>query len=391
MHDQDYDQDDLFGIPAELAPKPKPTPKAEKTSSLQDTETRTETRTETEAPAAEKKPGPRKSGPQPVEWSDALRALGAALPPNVRLGTSSWSYPGWEGLVWQTAMSEQTLSKKGLPVYAQHPLLRTVSIDRSFYRPLSASDYARYAAQVPADFRFMVKAPSLLTDALVRSDDGRGKEPNTAFLSPELAVQEFVAPAIEGLGKNLGALVFQLSPLPWNMLDRLPSVITKLRDMLCALPALQPHAPDGVIAVEVRDPQWLSPDMMPLFANALREGNATYCIGLHAKMPPLSEQLKLLRKLWPGPLVCRWNLHPIHGPFGYADAEKLYSPYDKIHHPEPELQAELGQLIATFAAREQLVYVGVSNHAEGCAPLTVETLAKEIVRHTSPTKEAATD
>ena len=31
-----------------------------------------------------------------------------------------------------------------LAVYAQHPLMRTVSIDRSFYRPLSASQYAGF-------------------------------------------------------------------------------------------------------------------------------------------------------------------------------------------------------------------------------------------------------
>ncbi|MFO1232972.1 MAG: hypothetical protein U1E57_07235 [Paenacidovorax caeni] len=40
------------------------------------------------------------------------------LPPQLRLGTSSWSYPGWQGLVWEGAHSEPTLAKKGLPVYA---------------------------------------------------------------------------------------------------------------------------------------------------------------------------------------------------------------------------------------------------------------------------------
>ncbi|MBF5004553.1 DUF72 domain-containing protein [Diaphorobacter caeni] len=360
-----HDQDDLFGTPEALAPKPEreKRPKAETTP--------------------ERSTAPRKGSLQAALWSDELIALGKALPDTVRLGTSSWSYPGWEGMVWQNAPSEQTLAKKGLEIYAQHPLLRTVSIDRSFYRPLSASDFARYAAQVPAGFRFMVKAPSLLSDALVRSEDGRGKEPNAAFLSPELAVQEFIAPALEGLGQTLGALVFQLNPLPWHMLDRLPAVIEQLHTMLAALPALRPHAPDGVIAVEVRDPQWLAPDMLPLFADALRSAGATYCLGLHAKMPPLAEQLALLRRLWPGPLVCRWNLHPIHGPYGYAEAEKLYGPYDRIHHPEPALHAELARLIRTFSAHGQNAYVAISNHAEGCAPLSVQSLAREIV-HPSP-------
>lgn len=365
-------QDDLFGAPPTPPPLSRPTAK-----SLASAADEADANPDSVDDKTSSKPS-RRAGLQPFDWKPELQALGAALPPNVRLGTSSWSYPGWTGLVWESSASEQTLSRKGLPVYSQHPLLRTVSIDRSFYRPLTASDYARYAAQVPPEFRFMVKAPSLITDALVRSDDGRGKEPNPAFLSPELALQEFVAPALEGLGRTLGALVFQLSPLPWNMLDRLPETIERLGRMLSALPALAPLAPDGVIAVEVRDPQWLAPDMLPLFASALREGHATYCVGLHAKMPPLSEQLKLLRKLWPGPLVCRWNLHPIHGPYGYADAEKLYSPYDRIHHPEPELHAELARLIQTFASHGQNVYVAISNHAEGCAPLSVQSLATRI-------------
>ena len=231
----------------------------------------------------------RRADIQPVVWDEALHALARRLPPQLRLGTSSWSYPGWQGLVWEGAHSEPTLAKKGLPVYAQHPLLRTVSIDRSFYRPLSASDYLRYAEQVPADFRFVVKAPSLVTDALVRSEDGQGRAPNPAFLDPLLATQEFVAPALEGLGARTGALVFQLSPLPWQQLERLPVVLERLSAMLQAQPPLT--APDAVLAVEVRDPTWLAPEHLPHFADVLRSSGATYCLGLHARMPPLEAQL----------------------------------------------------------------------------------------------------
>ena len=52
--------------------------------------------------------------------------------------------------------SEAVLAKNGLSAYAQHPLLRCVGIDRSFYRPLTEAQYARYAGQVPDDFRFVV-------------------------------------------------------------------------------------------------------------------------------------------------------------------------------------------------------------------------------------------
>ncbi|SFD96357.1 DUF72 domain-containing protein [Paracidovorax konjaci] len=330
-------------------------------------------------------------GVRPVAPDGDLLALAAALPPTLRLGGSSWSYPGWKGLVWEGDHSESTLARQGLAAYAQHPLMRTVSIDRGFYRPLTVSQYAGYAAQVPEDFRFIVKAPSLVTDALVRAEDGRGRAPNPAFLDAALALQEFVAPALEGLGAKVGALVFQLSPLPLAQLDRLEATIERLGALLRAMPALAPAAPDGVLAVEVRDPQWLWPEYEPLFADALRSAGATYCLGLHAKMPPLEEQLRLLRRLWPGPLVCRWNLNPVHGAYGYEDAEALYSPFDRIVHPAPEVQAVLARALSGITGAGQNAFVAISNHAEGCAPLTIRALATQVAALRAPPPSPSAD
>ena len=125
-------------------------------------------------PAAKKKP--RAATVEPAPSDPELVELAAALPPNLRLGTSSWSYPGWANLVWDGEYAETVLSKNGLSALAKHPLFRTVSVDRNFYRALTASQYARYAAMVPDDFRFVVKAPSLVTDATVRDESGRGTQ-----------------------------------------------------------------------------------------------------------------------------------------------------------------------------------------------------------------------
>lgn len=307
----------------------------------------------------------------PLAPDAAQIELAAALPAHIHLGTSSWTYPGWAGIVWDRAYSDQMLSKHGLAAYSQQPLLRAVSIDRGFYRPLTASQYERYAAQVPADFRFTVKAPSLVADALVRDDSGRGMQANSAFLSPELAVQEFVQPAMEGLGDKIGALVFQLSPLSQPLRERMPDVLQRLGAMLQALPRLSA----GVIAVEVRDPEFLT----PAFVEVLRAAGATYCLGLHPKLPPLSEQLPLLRALWPGPLVCRWNLNRLHGAYGYEDAAKRYGDFDKIMDPDPETRALLAKVIRGTSGAGQPVMVTVSNKAEGCAPQSVRLLAQEII------------
>ncbi|WP_345537553.1 DUF72 domain-containing protein [Variovorax defluvii] len=329
------------------------------------------------APAARKRPAS-SGGPKvrPAPPDPAQQALARSLPPQLRLGTSSWFFPGWAGMVWEGDYEQSVLSKHGLAAYAQHPLLRTVSLDRSFYRPLTASQYAAYAAAVPEDFRFIVKAPSLVADALVRGEDGRGMQANPAFLDPTLAVQEFAAPALAGLGPKLGVLVFQLSPLPGPMLGQLPELLERLRRMLTALPPLRTQAPDAVVAVELRNPELLTPAL----AQVLREAGATYCLGLHPKMPPIGEQLPMLRALWPGPLVCRWNLNRLHGAYGYEEAKKLYEPFDKLADPDPQTREALARVIAGTTGAGQLAYVAINNKAEGSAPLSVVALAQALAR-----------
>lgn len=307
--------------------------------------------------------------------SDEVLALAAALPAQARLGCSSWSYPGWRGLVWDGEYSETLLSRHGLAAYDQQPLMRAISIDRGFYQPLTASQYQRYASQVSADFRFTVKAPALVSDAQIRTENGRGREANPAFLDPTLAVQQFIEPALEGLGSKIGALVFQLSPLSGSQLSRMNEQFERLERMLDALPSLTSAAPEAAIAVEVRDPQWLQPRLVEL----LRAQGATYCLGLHPKLPPIEDQLWLLRALWPGPLVCRWNLNACHGPFGYEDAEKKYGDFSRIIDPDPATRAVLAKVIRGTTAAGRPAYVTVSNQAEGCGPLSVQALAREII------------
>jgi uncharacterized protein YecE (DUF72 family) len=327
-------------------------------------------------PPSRDKASPRRVGlkvqAMPVDPDHAT--LAKALPDLLRLGTSSWSYPGWDGRVWDGPYSEPQLSKHGLAAYAQHPLLRAVSIDRGFYRALTPGQFAHYAAQVPDDFRFVVKAPSAVADAMVRNEKGQSLQPNPLFMDPRLAAQEFVQPALEGLRHKVGALVFQLSPLPPDLLRQMPRVLASLHAMLRALPPLQPTAPEGVVAVEVRDPAFLTPE----FSALLRDVGATCCLCLHPKMPPIAEQLPVLRSLWPGPLVCRWNLNRRHGAFGYEDARDEYAPFDRMQDPDLDTRAGLAKVIAGTTGSGQRAYVTISNKAEGCAPLSVLALAQAV-------------
>jgi uncharacterized protein YecE (DUF72 family) len=333
---------------------------------------------ETGSPSADAPPAnarrSRKRGVSPAAISDAVAATAAALPPNVRLGTSTWSFPGWNGIVYGDDYSSQKLSRDGLDAYGAHPLLKSVSIDRSFYAPLSIADYLRYAQQVPDDFRFVVKAPASVTDAVVRGSRGEPAGPNPAFLDARIAIDEFVRPCLDGLGRKAGALVFQFSPLPDALLADPTGLIERLTAFFAALPPL-PAEPDSPrYAIEIRDSILLT----PRFIRALAASGVRYCVGLHARMPdPLRQAaaLALLDGDTPGPLVVRWSLH---GGFKYEQAKAKYDPFDRLVDEDPHTREALADLAARYVLAGQPVLITINNKAEGSAPLSCIELAKAI-------------
>lgn len=355
------DQNDLFGDGLPPAPPQRPAKTARHDAGQE------------HAPARQRRAKLTTITPAPTVSEH--QEIAQALHPLIHLGTSSWSYPGWTSLIWAQDYSESQLSRHGLTAYAQHPLMKTVSIDRSFYRPLTATEYANYAAQVPEHFRFIIKAPSSVTDAQLRDDQGHARLVNPLFLDPEVAWREFVEPAVHGLQQHLGALVFQLSPLPLSLLHRMDLFLDRLDQLFESLhhrlKSNQLTAP--LMAVQIRDPELLH---SATFVDILQRHRITYCLGLHPKLPSIEEQLPILRKLWPGPLVCRWNLHAKHGQYGYRKAAELYEPYNRLQDPDPETRAVLVKVALATARAGYPVYIGIANKAEGCAPLSVEALAK---------------
>jgi uncharacterized protein YecE (DUF72 family) len=307
-----------------------------------------------------------------AEPSAEFLEIARALPPQIHLGTSTWSFPGWKGIVYGDDYSNSKLSRDGLTAYGAHPVLRTVSIDRSFYAPLTVTDYLRYAQQVPDHFRFIVKAPALVTDATVRAERGEPVSLNPCFLNAQLAIDEFVRSCLDGLGSKAGALVFQFSPLPDQMLADLAGFIERLAEFLGALPRL----PEGACyAVEIRDACLLT----PRFIRTLKAAGVRYCVGLHARMPdPLRQTaaLALLDGEPAGPLIVRWSLH---SGFKYEQAKAKYEPFDRLVDEDPGTRLALAELAARYAIAGQPVVIAVNNKAEGSAPLSCIKLARAII------------
>lgn len=298
-----------------------------------------------------------------------------ALPAGIRLGTSSWFFPGWRGLVYEGLHPQIALSRQGLAAYAQIPLLRTVSLDRTFYAPINAVQYQAYARQVPEHFSFVVKAPALVCDAVMRDEDGRGRVANPHFLDAAIATREFIVPCLEGLGEKAGPLVFQVSPLPRGLVEEAATLIERLASFFAALPReLGRHRP--LYALELRNAELLTPRLMKMLAAA----GVRYCVGLHDRMPEAERQevaLDVLDAEGPGPLVVRWNLH--RG-FLYQAARQRYEPFDRLVDEDPETRMVLARMAARAFGAGQKVWITANNKAEGSAPLSLLELAREIAR-----------
>src|SRR5438552_12204558 len=204
-------------------------------------------------------PSPRRPSPPALrlerEHAEAA-AIAARLPPGVRFGTSSWSFPDWAGLVYSRETTVAELAREGLREYARHPLLTTVGIDRSYYAPIPPEDLVRYAAQLPPGFLCCAKAPEIVTSgAMPARVKGAPKGANPDFLNPRLFVDEMVGPFGALFREHTGPFLLQFPPAPGGSRKMRPAEFAeKLDRFLAALPG------DFRYAVELRDPSLLTTD-----------------------------------------------------------------------------------------------------------------------------------
>jgi len=208
---------------------------------------------------------------------------------HIRLGTSSWAYEGWQGLVYKRTYPKSRFSQDTLAEYAAYgdgiPLFRTVGIDHSFYRPASAAQLAHYASQVPEDFRFCSKVWEEITIPayahLPRYGAKAGK-PNPRFLDAGAFRDLVWAPAQESLGSKLGPFIFEFQR--WGMEPA--AFLDALDRFLGALP------PGSEYATEVRNPAILG----SRYLNILHAHCVSHVYNHWTAMPPLSEQHRLLEQ-----------------------------------------------------------------------------------------------
>ncbi len=306
---------------------------------------------------------------EPAAASAEAIELASRLPARIRLGTSSWSFPGWAGIVFAEKASEQKLSREGLSAYARHPLFRAVGLDRTHYAPMTTEQFAAHAAQVHDEFRFLVKAHEACTIFKWPDHPRYGKRKGTdneLFLQVDHATKNVVEPAVVGLGAKLGTIVFQCAPQPLKPIGGPEAFIDRLHRFLAALPKL----PAGSrYAVEVRNRELLT----EAYAAALADAGAVNCLTSMGRMPSLPEQWSRAKAGKGGLLVVRWMVRRGET---YESAVERYEPFDRIVDDDPLTRLEIAQLAIQAAADEQEVIVVANNKAEGSAPLSLIALAR---------------
>jgi len=153
-------------------------------------------------------------------------------------GTSGFSYKAWKGSFYPEKLPANAM----LAHYARR--LPAVEINNTFYRMPRASQMEKWAAQVPGEFRFSLKASRRITH-MKRLEDCREET-------------DYLFRTVGGLGAQLGAVLFQLPPYLRKDQPRLEAFVETL--------------PQGIqVAMEFRHDSWFD---QPIFDLLSAEGLA---------------------------------------------------------------------------------------------------------------------
>lgn len=306
---------------------------------------------------------------------DEERELAARLPSFIRFGTSSWSFPGWKGLVWRDTPTEAELAKGGLAAYAQHPLFRTVGLDRTHYRPLRDEDLASYLAQLDLartkcpelpPFRVVSKVWDEITTAVFPAhprSGARAGTKNPSFLDANVFLSE-VLPPYSRVGAT-GPFVFEITPMPPRTIE--PEAFADRVD------AFLGRLPTGHRwAFELRNADLFT----PRYLDVLAAHGASHVFNFWTAMPSLRVQLQ--RAAATRRLARTVILRLMLPPFTKYETRKVdFRPFDRIREIQADMRDDVVQILRVCADHgSSEAFVLVNNKAEGSSPLTIRELAK---------------
>lgn len=289
------------------------------------------------------------------------------LSPLIRFGTSTWTYEGWRGQVYQRQYAKTAFVRECLGEYCQYlqngkPLFRTVGNDSTFYRPPTANQLRHYLNQIPDDFEMCFKVWEEITVPRFAQHTRYGVkagQPNPRFLDAELFNELVLTPYREArFEPHTGPFIFEFqrhgltSQEFCTRLDRFFSKISR----------------GFRYAVEIRNAGLLGPD----YRKVLESHGAAHVYNHWSYMPPLLQQHKRMVERFTAPFTVIRLLTPLN--MNYETAKKRAAPYNAIVEELPQMRKETVALIKQSVEENRQAYVLVNNRSEGNAPLTIQAL-----------------
>src|SRR4029077_8616633 len=296
--------------------------------------------------------------------STDLVALGHHIPASIKFDKTAWTYDGWTGDVYHRAYRGAQPARR-LEEYARYPLFRTVGIDSAFYEPPSEEVLAAYARALPAGFPCVSKVWDRITARRFNQDPPWGNLAglrNPDFLNAALFNEAVLGPYRRAFSDHAGAFVLEFQAMRGKDLPEPARWADELDGFLQQLPR------DFRYAVELRNPELLT----DAHGAVLASHGAAHVFNSWNEMPPNAAQLELPWTFPAGFPVARGLLRPGRR---YADAVKLFEPYERIRDPQPEVRHDLLRLVAEALRRRIEALILVKNGWEETAPGTIRALA----------------
>ncbi|MFQ5584360.1 MAG: DUF72 domain-containing protein [Calditrichia bacterium] len=274
----------------------------------------------------------------------------------LRIGTCSWKYDSWRGLIYSSRDPINYLEE-----YAKE--LDTVEIDQWFWSLFGTDKVSlpkpavvdEYRNSVPDDFLFTIKMPNSITlTHFYRKNKSEPLEPNPYFLSVKL-LEQFLQ-RIGPLKNQLGSLMFQFEYL--NKQKMVSQFEFQKR-----FSRFTEEAPQGYpYGMEIRNPNYLNRH----FFEFLNEHNLHFVFLQGYYMPSIVDIYDKFGKYIREKAVIR-----LHGGDRKEIEEKSRGRWNRILEPKDDELRLVVDMVRDLLAREVDVFLNVNNHYEGSAPITI--------------------
>jgi len=277
----------------------------------------------------------------------------------LRIGTCSWKYDSWRGLVYSDKPDLNYLQE-----YSQH--YNTVEIDQWFWSLHSKDNVSlpkpsvakNYLNSVPEDFKFTIKVPNSITlTHFYRKSKSEALVSNPHFLSLKV-FNEFLS-IISPMKMKLGPLMFQFEYLNRQKISSQQEFQTRLQKFIAQCDN------DFTYAVEIRNPNYLNSS----YFEFLRRVGCYPVLLQGYYMPHIVPIYRQFESYFKDTAVIR-----LHGPNRKRIEAKSKENWNKILEPKDEELRDITQMIQSMLSQNMSIYLNVNNHYEGSAPLTIRKI-----------------